>query len=235
MERNPKYSLRAFARASGVSHTVLSLVLNGKRSLSRKAARKLADFLALSAEGRQTLLSRDEASRPRVEYQRLTLDTFSVIADWYHYAILSYLELPGSRFEALHLAQKLGIEVNVAEAAMARLVRLGLVMVTAAGATVPTGLALKVENTVSTAATRRFHRQLLEKAGEALDRVAIEERDFSSMTLILDPAEVPYAKKKIQDFRRNLVAELEKRGRPQKVYKLSVQLFPVSESCEGSI
>src|SRR4051812_21291279 len=54
--KNPAFSLRAFARASGISHTVLSLVLSGKRRMSRKAALQLAEYLELEPRRRNALL-----------------------------------------------------------------------------------------------------------------------------------------------------------------------------------
>ena len=39
--KNPNYSLRAFARDLGVSHTLISLILNGKRAMSQKMMKKL--------------------------------------------------------------------------------------------------------------------------------------------------------------------------------------------------
>jgi transcriptional regulator with XRE-family HTH domain len=108
--RNPRYSLRAFARASGVSHTVLSLVLAGKRPLSRKAAERLADYLNLDPDRRRALLrpSRERAGLPTApgcEYRQLSLDAFDLISDWHHLAILSALELPDARFEARSLSR----------------------------------------------------------------------------------------------------------------------------------
>lgn len=126
--RNPNYSLRAFARSSGISHTVLSLVLSGKRRLSRKGALKLADYLDLDPSGRAALTRACAGKGPAGEDRReLTLDAFEAISDWYHYAILSALELPGARFEARWLGARLGIPILKAKLAMERLERLGLV------------------------------------------------------------------------------------------------------------
>src|SRR4051812_2340511 len=98
-ERNPRYSLRAFARSLGVSHTVLSLVLAGKRPLARKSALRISERLELDPTQKATFLQFGDPG-PRFQAQQLSLDQFALIADWYHYAILSLLELPRARFEA---------------------------------------------------------------------------------------------------------------------------------------
>lgn len=214
MRRNPRYSLRAFARATGVSHTVLSLVLSGKRTLSRKAATKLSGHLELA---------------PRTgEFRTLTLDTFAVISDWFHFAILSALELPGARWDAAWLSRSLRIGKLQARLAMERLARLGLVERGPGGRWRQSGKPLQFDNRNSTAATRRFHRQLLERAIESLENDPAELRDFSAMTLALDPDQIPYAKERLRDFRRDLMRDLETRGGATAVYELTLQLFPVT-------
>jgi uncharacterized protein (TIGR02147 family) len=225
--KNPQYSVRAFARATGISHTVLSLVLSGKRPLSKKAALKLADHLELDPKQRQSLL----AAKKKVQaddYQTLSLDTFEVIADWYHYAILSLLELPNAVFEAKWIAQQLGISPFNAKAAMGRLQRLNLVEPGEDGRWQQSGKSLKLDNTISTVATRKFHKQLLQRAAESIDRDPIRVRDFASMTFTLDPSQMEHARKRIRDFRRELVAELEIKGSPSAVYNFTMQLYPIT-------
>ena len=228
-QRNPGYSLRAFARASGISHTVLSLVLSGKRPLSKKAALKLADYLELDPESRQNVLKPYE-SKPTPEFSTLSLDAFSVISDWYHYAILSLMELPDAKLDARWIAKRIGISVLDAKMAIERLQRLELLVEDAEGRFHQRGLPIKIDNTVSTAATRRFHKQVLARAAESIEKDDIAERDFSSMTFAMDVSSVEFARERIREFRRQLTAELEMRGTPQSVYYLTVQLFPVAKT-----
>lgn len=55
-DKNPRYSLRAFARSLGVSSGQLSEILSGKRPLSHKLARRIAIALALTEEESQKLI-----------------------------------------------------------------------------------------------------------------------------------------------------------------------------------
>ena len=48
--RNPRYSLRAFARRLGTHHSVLSQVLDGRRRLTPRAIRRLGQRLSLPQE-----------------------------------------------------------------------------------------------------------------------------------------------------------------------------------------
>jgi uncharacterized protein (TIGR02147 family) len=135
--KNPKYSLRAFAKSVGISHTVLSLVMSGKRRLSKKASLKLAEALALDPEQKSLLalsashprssLEAPSRSAAQLRFHQLSLDTFSVVSDWYHLPILSLLDLPGARFEARWISKALSISQLEAKLAIERLQRLGLV------------------------------------------------------------------------------------------------------------
>lgn len=55
-EKNPRYSLRAFARSLGVSSGQLSEILSGKRPLSHKLARRISIALALTEEESSKLI-----------------------------------------------------------------------------------------------------------------------------------------------------------------------------------
>lgn len=225
-QNNPQYSIRAFARASGISHTVLSLVLAGKRQFSKKATEKLADHLNLDPIQRQALMTRHLTNQQN--FSNLSLDSFELISDWYHYAILSALELPGAQLDAQWMAKQIGIKPLQTKLAIERLKRLKLVEQMDDGSWKQCSAAIKVDNKHSTAATRKFHKQLLIRAAESIDKDPIKHRDFSSMTFAMDPSQVEFARKRIQAFRRQLVAELESRGSATAVFNFSLQLYPVT-------
>jgi transcriptional regulator with XRE-family HTH domain len=229
-ETNPRYSLRAFAKALGISHPLLSLVLSGKRRLSKKSAVKIAEKLPLLPYERQFFLGEMEFEEgaPK-DHHQIDIDTFSLISDWFHYAILSLLNVRGARFEAGWISKRLNISLHEARDAMERLVRLGLVE-QQGQCWKQTGLPIKVENAISTAASQKFHRQLMQKAIHSLENDSRELQNFSSMTLTMDPEMMNYAIEKIKKFRRILAEELEKAKPGKEVYNLTIQLFPVSRS-----
>lgn len=230
--RNPRYSLRAFGKSLGISHTVLSLVMSGKRPLSAKSREKV--LVALELDPKDIEIFRQATRQPRgmalaESYDLISLETFHLISDWIHYAILSLLEIPDAEFCPKWIGKRLGINETQARVAMERLREIGLVH-QRDGRWRQTGKPIKVENAVSTSLSRKFQRQLLEKALESLDHDPADLRDFSSMTLAIDPKLVPYAREKIRRFRRKLTAELEAKGNPREVYNLTTQIYPVSKT-----
>lgn len=230
--RNPRYSLRAFAKALGISPTVLSLVLAGKRPLSRNALEKVALALGLAPEVKARLhTSRKVGGTPRLlpGFDSLSLDQFSLISDWHHYAILSLLETSGASIDPRWIARRLGVTPFQAKESVELLRRMGLIEQKSDGAWKQSTAPLKVENQVSTSATRKFHSQLLDRAKASLENDPFELRDFSSITLAIDPSLVAYARERIRQFRRELMSELETKAAPKEVYQLAVQIFPVSK------
>ena len=235
--RNPQYSLRSFARSLGVSHTLLSLVLNGHRPPSSAFVEKLVEGLNLPAEKADLIrppkarLAAERAPQKQAQKQeqaQISLDQFALISDWQHYAILSLLEVSDTEFEPTFIAQRLGISPLLAKVSMQRLVSLGIVAEGPDGRWRQTSKPIVVENSKSTECSRKFQRQLIAKAVDSLVNDPIELRDFSSTTFAMDPKNIPYALKRIREFRRQLTSELETTGKAEEVYNLTVQIFPTS-------
>jgi uncharacterized protein (TIGR02147 family) len=235
MQKNPQYSMRSFAKQLGISHTLLSLVLNGHRKPSRAMAEKIAERLHFSAQKTNSLLaSVSRKSEKRGDfvgkgYEKISLDQFAFISEWQHYAILSLLEVADTKFEAKFIAQRLGISQLLAKVSMQRLTSLGIVEQDSSGRWKQRSGPIIVENVKSTVHTRKFQRQLMAKAVESLDNDAMEKRDFSSTTFAMNAKHVSYALDRIREFRRELSNELESFGEPDEVYNLTVQIFPTSK------
>jgi len=231
--RYPRYSVRAFARRVGVSPATLSLVLQGKRKVSRKLAERLGDKLALDPQESAEVLS---AFRKRAEpapaeaYTSLRVDQYQLLADWRAFAVLSLLRTKGFRPEPAWIARRLGISPEDARAVVERLVRLGMLR-REAGRLVRAEAKYKTTEDVANLSLRASHRQTLELAHASLDSDPVGGRDFSWVTLPLDPALLPLAKKRIREFEDRLTEELERNGaRPTEVYRLAVQLFPLTKT-----
>ncbi len=232
MQKNSAYSMRALAKTLGVSHTLLSLVMNGKRDPSRQMLERMVERLELSSTQASKLLK--PAGRRRnwqvlPGAQKITLDQLAFISEWQHYAILSLLEIPDTEFNPNFIAQRLGISVLQAKVSMQRLVQMGIVEQRPDGRWRQRNGPIVIENTNSTETTRKFNRQLIEKSIESLENDPMELRDFTSTTFAMSPRQIPHALKRIREFRRQLVCELEAAGSPEEVYHLTVQLFPSSK------
>lgn len=229
---NKSYSLRAFAKACGLSATTISQVLSGKRPLSFKAALRICDRLNLSPENRNSLIRSFKANATADrkctanQTEQIEIDKFKLVSDWHHYAILSLCELKNNKSEPEWIAETLGITKSQAKDALNRLQKLGL-LVQENNKLMQMSKPLTTPNDTPSAAVRKHHRQNLERAAGALEEIPMEWREFGSMTLAIDPQKLPEAKDAIRVFRQQLATLCESKD-PKIVYNLCVQLFPVN-------
>jgi transcriptional regulator with XRE-family HTH domain len=239
-KKNPRFSLRAFARTLDVEASALSKILNGKRSLTPRMLHRLSAQLGLGPDEvrryEASLRPGRAALRPPLvkpaELRPLAADEFAVSADWYHDAILELVAVAGFQPSGPWIARALGITVSEANFAVERLFRLGRLAAGAGGRWLKTaGAPTKVVEPFTGAANRRLQRQILAQAQEALESVPAGARDQASVTVAVSRARLEGAKAKIRQFRRELSAYLEADGDvPDEVYQLSVSFFPVSRA-----
>lgn len=78
-------------------------------------------------------------------------------------------------------------------------------------------------------AIRDMHRQMGELAVKSLDEVPVAERDISGMTLGISEAAFEKISKEIADFRRRINAIVLEDSNEDRVYRLNVQLFPLTK------
>lgn len=243
--RNPRYSLRSFARLLDMEASSVSQLLSGKRRASSKLIIRLCDVLGAHPLERQGLLKftehrkklstkrSDAADIASPNYQQLSLDAFSVISDWHHFALLDLTFTEGFKSDPAWIARVLGIPVTEARSAIARLKRLELLEehdghLVKANAHISNGAA----GLHTSSGHKQLQRQVLQMALDAIDDTPQEDKDITSMTMAIDVEKIPEARKIIKKFRRELCQFLES-GRRSRVYHLGVQLYPVSRSTES--
>lgn len=249
-QRNPRYSLRAFARDLGISAPRLSRVLNGLHGLSVAAAQEIASRLGLS-KAEQALFCalveseharapvRREAARKRAseletDFESVGVDSFRAISDWYHLAILELTLVEGFEDSATWIARELGITTIEARGAIDRLIRLEL-LERNAGKLRATGSHFVNPDGVPSDAVRKFHSQVIARALQSVDLQTAAERELSSLTLAIDESDLPQARGLIREFTRRFGALVGKGTRKTRVYNLSVQFFGLQNGLKRQI
>jgi uncharacterized protein (TIGR02147 family) len=248
LETNSRYSLRAFSRFLRMSAGELSEIMSGRRTLTPRAAKKISLALSLSpAEERQLISAtlKPVAPAPMKGPSSLALDEdqFRFLGDWSCFAILNLIDAEKVKWDSKRVARRLGLDVAQASSAMARLVRLNLVQVQNgfAQAIRPTGDEIvSVDSVGSSAAIRRYHRDLLLKGVEAIESQAPDVRELGGIGFALAPEDVVDVKKMIRDFQDELLGFVERRakrrrkmGQTLEVYQLQMILFRLSHPLSG--
>lgn len=245
-DRNPAYSLRAFARDLDIAYSRLNEVVNAKRGISVKAALRLAAKLGLnetetqifvaqveschgrSSVSRASAKERVEALREQSKHSALQVDVFETIAHWYHYAILELPAVQGFKPDPEWVSERLGISKQEAKGAIDRLLRLGLLKETAKGFAPARDFTFSTSDIPSNG-LKKHHEQILKKATDAIHFQDVHERDLSAVTVAINGADIPKAKEMTKTFRRQFMRELERNPKRDAVYTLAIQFFRVDK------
>jgi uncharacterized protein (TIGR02147 family) len=238
-KKNQAYSLRAFARLLDLPSGRVSQLLSRKRNFTPELGRKIALQLSFDPVTAQSFLASIEGTRQKKsiapaaaasrELTALPMDQFEAIADPIHFAILSLLETKSFSGLEKDIAQRLALDVVEARAASERLTRLGLTRLDPKGRLrLANSPGLATTHDVQSAAIRRYNRKVMQEAEASLEEVAVELRDITSITMAIDPARLPEAKEKLKALRRAMSDFLESGNRTE-VYRLNVQLVPVTK------
>lgn len=226
-KKNARYSLRAFAKNLDLDPSTLSQILSGKRKISKKSIHELC--LKLSASPKEFYRFGLLNQVPLQDnYLQVNVDTFAVISEWYHYAIMELTYISGFKADNKWIAKKLSITVEEAKSAIERLKRLGLLL-EENGSLIKSSQRLTNDGAINTSgAHKELQKQVITRALVAVDECPQEEKDITSMTMAIDTRNLEKARLLIQKFRRDL-CELLEDGDQEEVYNLGIQLYPITK------
>jgi uncharacterized protein (TIGR02147 family) len=253
--RGTGFSHRAFSRRAGFRSTnYLHLVLSGKRNLTADGARRFARGFGMNTEEtsyfcelvrfNQAKTAEDRAAayerlgkfRKFRKAHKLLAAQRAYHSTWYLPAIRELAAREDFRDDAAWIAKMLIPPIAAAEArrAVSRLVELGLLVRS------PDGALRRQTELVTTGAgplgheVVQYHRAMMDRASEAIDRVARDEREISSVTLCVSHDVLLQLKERIRTFRRELLQFAELEGKPERAVQINFQLFPLSKRGDGS-
>jgi len=222
----PSYSMRKFAKDLNISPAQLSQLISEKRNISDKVLQKISRVLELSSSETKQLRNITE-SGANLSKNELREDHFKLISDWYHFAILSLSEIKGSKADSRQIAKKFGISLEEANEAIFRLRRLGLIKIHENDTFEQIQKDLHIESKTKSESIQKYHSQNLRLAEYKLKTIEPEKREFSSMTMAIDPNKLARARILINQFKEDMTELLES-GNKKDVYQLSIQLFPLT-------
>ncbi|MCT4641812.1 MAG: TIGR02147 family protein [Bacteriovoracaceae bacterium] len=234
-KRNPRFSIRSFARQLEIEPSSLSQIINGKRPLTNKMCLRLSQKLSLSPEEIEKLMDSEKSGKESFHtFKSLDQDQFQVIADWYHYAILELTHLKHFQSSYKWISQVLGINQNEVKDAVRRLERLDYLEITEQGNWIDRlGDANNEGNTYTKAAFRLLQKQVLEKAISALEEISYEQRVQTSMTLPVSKKKMKQAKAKVLAFIDELGDFFRDDSPKDEIYHMSFSLYPISKTQEN--
>lgn len=248
-KRNSAFSWHAFAQKAGFSSDVyLKYVCEGKKNLSVGSAGSVANAMGLVGFEYDYFVlmvsyahaKNDEAKRAAFE-ERCALanahkmrvlgsEEFDYFKSWKNSVIRELApHMPGAK--PLEMARACKQKISAAEVSetLDFLVKAKLLKKDKSGNYHQTDKAIKMASAdaVSVAA-RELQRQMGEFAIQSLG-LPLSERVMSGYTLGLTDRAYERVKKEMEDFYRRVVAIATEEDETDRVYRLNLQLFPMSE------
>lgn len=243
-QKNPKLSQSAFARFIGLTPAHLSAIFLNKKGLSKIVAQRIAHKLFTNLEKQQQFVNLAESEHGRNLHSRqnanrrvtqslmahtLDVEQFKIISEWHHLAILETIKLSGFDGSIKWIAKRLGLSLPVTQTAVERLVSLEIL-------TFKENQLLAIDKVVcvpsgqKSLAIQNFHKQILQKAIQAIEEQSPQNRDFGTTLIALNSKEIIEAKKMIQSFRKEFIQKFRGTENKDKVFALSTGLFSLDES-----
>lgn len=235
VRRNPRFSLRSFAKQLGVDHSTLSQVLKGRRQLSARALEAIGKRMGLSEEALRAYAQsfrRKKNSNNQPESIRtfqFDLDTFQLLSVWHHYAILELIQVQGFQADSRWIANTLGIAVADVNIALQRLLRLGLLEMSGPGRwRDKSGDAEFHSAALTEAARNQISQEIHEFAVEAIRRVPSQYRGHRQMMIAVDSRRLSRLKVLTDEFMKELRSLVSEDGTKDDVYQVEISFFPVT-------
>jgi uncharacterized protein (TIGR02147 family) len=242
IKRNPKYSLRSFARDLKLSASSLSSVLSGSQNISAAKAGSIGECLGLNQDERRIFVeivklhqnqralaiqNLESFFTAQKSIYRLPYNLFSMVADWRYLGLLTALN-----------AKKVGGRLTIAKSWLGETlteVRKIADLLETQGFLKSLGndlFEVVHKRTLSSsetpvAAFRAFHRSRLNRVSKALDSVENDKRDVVSTLLVMRKEDVPLVKEEITKALNSIVSKFESNEEGDVLYQFTVALVPV--------
>ena len=252
-KRCSAFTWREFAKVAGfASGSYLKLVCDGKTRLREEGAKKTA--LAMGLLGYEldyfVLLVRYEGAKTEQEKKKcfeemqalgeanrvkiLGSEMYTYYETWKHSVVRELaVAMPGAKPNEIAKMCKPAISAADVSDSLRFLLKAGLLTRDIKGNYHQTSTSLSTGNlNVVAVAVHSLLRQMGEFALDALDKLPISERHFSGITMGMTAESYKKVVDEIAAFRKRIVSIVSADKKIEKVCRLNMQLFPLTEKIE---
>lgn len=245
---NSFFSYRYMANRVELEHSSLIKILQGSRHLSLK---KLPNFKKLCSFSEKEYLyfenlvyfGRAKSDKESalyfkkiqeikgVEQYGLQNKQFEFFRHWYYTAIWSLLNFYDFRgdFKDLSLQLQPSVSVKKVKTAIEDMVELGLVELADDGAYKTVSQNIATGEKWHSVAVNEYLKKSLILASESMDTCKRAERDISAVIVDIPEEKMSEIKDLIYEFRKTIISKVNGYNRSDRVYQLSMQMFPLSK------
>lgn len=245
------FSYRAAARKFGfASPNYLQQIIDGKRNLGDKSivtissackiGKKASRYFSLLVHFAQAedfadknrFFSEIIRSKTHSSVMKIIVDQSEYYDEWYH-CVVRELAV-GIRTDALDcaaVARKVypAILPKQVKKSITMLLKSGFLRTNDAGILEQSSPLIATDRETQSIVIRNFHKKMLGVAQDSLIAVPPEKREISSITMKISSAGFQRVKRRIQDFKEELMQIIKEDENTDRVYQANFTLFPLSE------
>lgn len=245
------YSTRTFAESIGVKGpNFMKMVIDGERNFAEPTITRVAQAFELNAkeseffyhlvlfnqkkslEEKNTHYEKLLNSRRFQEVHRLEGKQLELYSHWYIGAIYESIQQNPGPIDLQELASDFGIRAYQVEKALRVLEELELIKrqgKTFKASDSKMSTSPQMENLM----VRNYHREMIEKALEALDQMETTRRELGALTLALSPEDFEKFRKELFEMVHQLNLKYSKSTGQKVIYQLNYQVFPLNRGLKS--
>jgi len=246
------FSHRSFAQKAGfASSSFFSHVIDGKRSLTESSMEKMLRGVSLrgrratffktlvlynqaeTVEEREELYKRLNRIRRGSELFTVNEKQWSYYEEWFYPVIRELAVLGDWENDFKKLGELVTPVITPEKARKAVDLLLDIGMLKRVDKTFSLSHNTVSAKDVPTVVTRKMRREFIHLAEEAMEKLAVEERHISGVTVTLTEKQYRIVEEKINELRQAILSEtLGETAGPGKVYQINLQAFPLSKTVQ---
>ncbi|HON10249.1 MAG TPA: TIGR02147 family protein [Chitinispirillaceae bacterium] len=244
------FSLRCLSMKAGIkSGGFLSMVLCGRRNLTKELAGRISSVLKMSKkEEKYFLLMVDYAHAKTIEQKHSILEQMLVMTrmnsvkslvpeqyefyeKWYYSVMRELVEVTPLKENSASAGEMFQPPIRQKEArqALKLLEKLGLIYKDSEGVFHRTDTLITCDDSIRSVAVCNFQAEMIELAKTALKQTGRSERDISTVTLSIDSSTWEQIRQRCASFRADLLALATRVMDPDRVIQINLQCFPVTK------
>jgi transcriptional regulator with XRE-family HTH domain len=227
--KNPRFSLRSYARLINKDQSYISKIFRGKSRISAKAMTAIAAKLNLTSAILNELIEKELGNLP---YLRAEDEYYNLTKDWVAHAILELAQTHQFSPDPIIIAQRFSLHIELVLSTIEKLVRHGFIAVKSDETWEvlrPNCAPMNHKNTSQ--ARKDLQRQFLELSLKALENIDISQRAHMGLTVAIPKKRIEEARQKLVAFYMNFGETMQSHRTNEpldEVYQLCLSFFPLS-------
>jgi uncharacterized protein (TIGR02147 family) len=243
-----QFSIRALAQKSGIAVGYLPMVLKGTRALSEKAFQKIIPFLKLNPqeqkflnllrqvgeatthESRLDAVQQMAKLRPYKNANQKDIKVYEYLTKWYYVAIRELVLIEGFQMDQEWIQNKLGSKLSwqEIEEALTFLKEHKFIIQNSDGKWTHEVSELDCKEGIYKISLGQFHRQMLEMAGQAIEKVPRDQRYILGHTVAINAQDFEKIRTILEDSVKKMKNLNNTHSNKSEVYHIEIAAFPLT-------